>query len=379
MSATCVDRLAELVGLTAKAQAIYDWDAVEGSLGGLHLPHDYKELVESFPRGRFQRFVNVIRPGDINEPVTEYLGYYRYRLEDMRTARVDDEDPASFPYPIHPEPGGLLPWGDGPQGELFYWLTHLDDPDEWQVITSNHTWTVWQSFAYNMCEFLTRVVNGELVDNAYSGDLAVPTFEPRERPRSTASSGPAWVGLREAAGKRPRNDFDVLARVLPPGVRVAHSPDWVQVEGRLGVTLPSDYKSFIDQFGPGRFCDISILGIDCCDDIDLFAALERNSQQAKSYLRPPQSNTKPFYPAPNGIITWGMTSEGRIFGWGPSGSNPDQWGVVAARPFPKVRAVTYLADLSFSSFLLRYAGQGNGPLFLPSSEPWQGDVTFAPH
>ncbi|MGH3441419.1 MAG: SMI1/KNR4 family protein [Nitriliruptorales bacterium] len=383
--ATCVKRLADAVGLTNVVTKHYNWDAVEASIGGIRLPQDYKQLVETFPSGRFQRFVNIIRPGDMNYPDTEYLGYYRHRLDDMRNARKDPEDPATFPYPIYPEDDGLLPWGDGPEGELFYWITSSPDPNEWPVVIADQTWTEWHSFSGTCCEFLLHVVHGQYCNNVRGVDLTEPLFEPRKPIRSGPAPKPLWdpavlkYGERQY-GERPHNDLGVLARALPSAGRSEAVPvKWNVIEEELGLSLPSDFKSFIDRFGAGVFCDIAIMGVDKCQGFDLLTFLRRNHELAVKHLNPQYASLTPFYPEPMGIVAWGITSEGRICGWGPNGQNSEEWGVVVADPFPKVRGVIHCADLSFSSFLLKYGGYYGIQSDLFSSEPWAGEMTFIPH
>lgn len=59
----CVARLTALVGVADEMRNEFDWAAVESSLG-LHLPDDYKRLVETFPDGVFRGVVRLNRPGD---------------------------------------------------------------------------------------------------------------------------------------------------------------------------------------------------------------------------------------------------------------------------------------------------------------------------
>ena len=39
-----------------------------------------------------------------------------------------------FPFPLFPEPGGVLPWGYLRSPGVAYWLTGPGDPDEWPVV-----------------------------------------------------------------------------------------------------------------------------------------------------------------------------------------------------------------------------------------------------
>jgi hypothetical protein len=108
-AAECVRWLAELTGVSANENRVFDWPAIESSVG-LRLPADYKLLAERFPRGWFRRFVVVELPGRAGDDGMRLLGdSLAGELEDMRHWR--EEGGGSFPYPIFPKPGGLLPWG----------------------------------------------------------------------------------------------------------------------------------------------------------------------------------------------------------------------------------------------------------------------------
>ena len=53
--------------------------------------------------------------------------------------------------------------------------------------------------------------------------------------------------------------FDRLLELAPPPTSPvdAGTPDrWGQIERTLGTTLPGDYKSLIDAYGSGEFCDL---------------------------------------------------------------------------------------------------------------------------
>lgn len=375
----CVEQLATAVGVAVARLVRYDWAAVEASLGGLRLPTDYKDLVETFPTGRFQRFASVIRPGEKGHAENEYLGYYRHRLEDMRSAREDENDPATFPYPIFPEEGGLLPWGDGPRGELFFWLTRAKDPSDWSVVVADQTWTDWNELPGTMCYVLNEMVSNRLIRNPYADTTSGPLFEPGKPRPSTPVPPPAWLSSRRPLGERPRDQLDDLAPVMPKPTWRVDAPDWRSVERKLGLRLPSDYKHFLETYGPGTFCDITIFGVDSCGLLDVFGLLMRNMELARENLRPPYSIMKPFYPEPGGIVSWGETSEGRVCGWGPGGDNPDDWGVVVVAPFPKARTMAYFQDVSFSTFLVRYSGLDGNQSFLASPTPWEGPISFTPH
>jgi len=48
-------------------------------------------------------------------------------------------------------------------------------------------------------------------------------------------------------------DWDRLVAAFPPPRVVARAVDWAAFENEFGISLPTDYKLFIDSYGHGRF------------------------------------------------------------------------------------------------------------------------------
>jgi hypothetical protein len=101
------------------------WSAVEAELG-LSLPGSYKVLVERFGASSWREFLHVLSPFDER-------GWRRVAatLEADRALRRDF--PHYYPLPLHPEPGGLLPWAVSDNGDTLYFVT-AGPPDEWPTL-----------------------------------------------------------------------------------------------------------------------------------------------------------------------------------------------------------------------------------------------------
>jgi hypothetical protein len=336
-----VARLAALVGVPDRKRNDVDWPAVESSIG-LGLPAEYKRLVETFPDGVFQGLVRVNRPGDHHEPVTQFLGFYAYQLEDMRQFQAGG---GAIPYPIFPEPGGLLPWATGPRAEPFFWLTQGEDPDAWPVVAASFDLTGWQAFPGTTCEVLLDVVQGRLDASIFGVDLAAgaPSFTTIDDQAPSGTPPPALSGSGRTA-----NEFAALAELIGPAAGTPRPVDWAHVEEFMGVRLPADYRSFVDTYGPGTFGEIAVTAPGAPAGLDLYALLRRAIETARA---PDTIRTVPICPEPGGLIAWGETTDGWTFSWSPGHPDPDRWSVVLySREF-----LAHLADLSFSQFLLRYA------------------------
>ncbi|MEJ3744763.1 SMI1/KNR4 family protein [Actinomycetes bacterium KLBMP 9797] len=104
-----------------------DWDEVERDLR-LRLPTDYKGLVDRYGDREFGGFLRLLDPRVLALTAREIL--------DDEAPLREQEDPAQYPYPFHPEPGGLLGWATTHNGDWLCWLT-AGEPDAWPVV-------VWQ-------------------------------------------------------------------------------------------------------------------------------------------------------------------------------------------------------------------------------------------
>lgn len=372
----CVAYLADIAGVSFTIATEYDWDVIERSLGQLRLPSDYKASVEVFPKGKFSELISVIRPGDMNKSPSEYLGYYSTQLEDMRNWR--EKGHGEFPYPIFPEPEGLLPWGVGPRGELCFWLTNSTNPEDWPVVTADVDFVSWKIFEGTMCQFLVNLVSGR-VGNPFGSKLIRATTAPaftafnESAPAKSAVLPPKTTSAPRWGSRSPENEFVELAHALGAENMQTRSSNWLAVELKTGLPLPDDYKAFIDMFGTGTFCDIRIVGPDPCDDFDMFNLMRLQHDRATASNR---AGRLAFHPDPEGLVAWGETTDGWTCHWRLTAPDPNKWGV--AMVSPRFQPVFH-DELSFSSFLLKYSGHRDQQGVFFAREPWRGGVTFDRH
>ncbi|GAA2389506.1 hypothetical protein GCM10010420_11510 [Streptomyces glaucosporus] len=108
-----------------------DWDAVEGWLG-LGLPADYRELASAHGPldigGLLRLHVPCVQG--------ERFDYGDWLWETHRWCRISSRQATPYePPPFHPEPGGLLAWGETREGHFLFWDTGTsDDPGRWPVV-----------------------------------------------------------------------------------------------------------------------------------------------------------------------------------------------------------------------------------------------------
>jgi hypothetical protein len=146
-------------GLTAHRRpepAALDWAVLEEGLGTA-LPADYKRLAEWYPTFLIGDFLLVAFP----EP-----GQERYRLAGIRGTASEIlqdwwEDGMSIGLPPHPAPGGLLPWAESNQGDMFLWTTTGEGPGEWLVTVASRNGEWWH-YAGGAVQFLAELCDGTL-------------------------------------------------------------------------------------------------------------------------------------------------------------------------------------------------------------------------
>jgi hypothetical protein len=396
----CVRRLSEAANLSYPERRVFDWGAIEGDLG-LPLPTDYKLLADSFPEGWFRRFIRLRRPVPWPDGRVRLMSKFALeQLESMREYRETGE--VAFPYPLFPEPEGVLPWGSISSPGVAFWLTGSPDPDEWPVVVATEECDYWDRFDGTTCEFLIAVANArydasrfmtaafddqELRKPSRPIDLSEqPVFE-RPRPRPTAQM-PSPVPppdfwpqrLQEVSWDQlPVNEVDVVRELAGPPSPGVRPVDWAAVHARLGFTLPADYRAFIDIFGPGTFGDIRIGAPGAPGEMDLFVLLERKYGQVRDLRRGVRG--APFYPEPGGTVCCGETTGGYTIGWAPVRPDPDLWTVAVFAPTPTLGTFRFRANISFTTMLRQHAEQRpgmEGGLLRPRDPP-TGPVMFTPY
>jgi hypothetical protein len=392
--AECVRRLAELAGVVPRARRIFDWAIIEDDLG-MRLPADYKLLAESFPEGWFRLFARIRLPERPEAGGQRLLSEYAVtELDYLRESRAKGVSP--FPYPVFPEPGGVLPWGSIRSPGLAYWLTGPGDPDDWPVIAATEDGDYWDRFDGPVCEFLAEVAACRYDASGFrdlyqeNGEDWIslrtrPVFTPDPAPRAPVQAVPDvriedfWpLLMRTSEGYRPVNEMAVLRELLGAPSAEVPQVDWTGVQDRLGFGLPADYREFIDTYGAGTLGDIRIMAPGASDEMDLFALLDRKYRQISDVIRDPGMVDPPFYPDPGGTVSWGETVNGQTCAWAPARADPDEWTVVIIAPAPRMAGFRHTAGLSFSTMLKDHIQQ-NPLRTLLIRDPSAGPVTFTPY
>ncbi|WP_354637930.1 SMI1/KNR4 family protein [Kitasatospora camelliae] len=152
------------------------WHASEAYLG-LALPADYKAFLDLYGPGTVDGYLGLDRPVDGSREEAERL---------WCQGRSGERDPEAYPWPFHPEEGGLLAWGGDEHGNQYHFLAVEPDPDDWRIIVEGETGE-WFETAGTCTEFLLRCF--DRVDRPPFLDPRWPGRTARYRPAGRTPRG----------------------------------------------------------------------------------------------------------------------------------------------------------------------------------------------
>ncbi|WP_422520021.1 SMI1/KNR4 family protein [Streptomyces sp. 5.8] len=149
---------------------------------------------------------------------------------------------------------------------------------------------------------------------------------------------------------------------------------WEASEQHLAVTLPSDYKAFMDVYGPGTLDGYLHLdrptGLTTPAQLEEFWSLDSWRQ---SRIEAPELYPFAFHPDPAGLIPWGSDEHSNEYYFHVVDSDPDQWGIVVGSECGE----WYETSGTFTGFLIRCFEGGDRPAFVDRSWP-RTDPRFTP-
>jgi hypothetical protein len=178
-----------------------------------------------------------------------------------------------------------------------------------------------------------------------------------------------------------------LILIAPPPqkpIETGSPKAWETVQERLGIPLPDDYKVFIDRYGTGSFNGFIIpynpFAVN--EYFNLFQALDAHhlaSRQTQLMADTTWSAVSPFelYPAPDGLLPWGTTTNfGDTFFWQISGP-PETWVTI----FYNLRTGEYeVWKMTFTSFLTKLLfGEIESVLIHEDLLPKGQQIAFQPY
>lgn len=167
-----LDELQQLLGTPApRQQSPDDWVEVENYLGS-PLPRDFKAFMDAYGTGAISDELVVFHPQG-SSPLLERMRGIHERFAEWR-----ERHPEDFPYPLHPEPGGLISWGYDHGGDEHFFLPCDPDPDRWKIVTMAHE-EGCETFDGPFTDFIVAFVEElEFMDEDGNIGPATPSFKP---------------------------------------------------------------------------------------------------------------------------------------------------------------------------------------------------------
>ncbi|MFD1547323.1 SMI1/KNR4 family protein [Nonomuraea guangzhouensis] len=298
--------LATVIGPPTPAAFSIDWPGLEQWLG-LRLPDDYKEFAERYGPVLVGEWIWVVVPHH-----SDRGGYFRQLDQRQGLQRsIRAGDPPSHPFAFHPEPGGLLVWGESRGSEYYFWDTSVSaDPNDWPTRVFTQSWPdeKWRLVDAPLTEVLAARVSGGL-------DLgeALPAVSPPY----------AW-------NFAPLVLKDVPERASFPGVPLALevAGQAARVEAATGV--PDDYAALVGEYGVGRLAGVlRLLGPGAPEGFDLAAEEAVVSERLRSRRAAGERVVpSPIAPEPGGLRLWGVFDGGETCWWLPVSAESAEWPVV---------------------------------------------------
>ncbi|MEV6594611.1 hypothetical protein [Streptomyces acidicola] len=166
------EELPTLVDIRANEQRRIDWNFITEETG-IVFPWDFMALAEAYPPFTVDEFLGIRVPTPGEEQY--FVSGLRRLLHDLTDLR---DSGMSHGYVPFPEPGGLVPWGDSCDGDVFFWRTNPRGPESWTVLVSGHN-DDWCEFKGSLTEYLAGLISGMVKPDGLPPDFpgATPSIE----------------------------------------------------------------------------------------------------------------------------------------------------------------------------------------------------------
>ncbi|MDH6493425.1 hypothetical protein [Streptomyces sp. SAI-127] len=168
--------------------------------------------------------------------------------------------------------------------------------------------------------------------------------------------------------------LDELTRLLgTPSLHALALTDWSGVERYVGSSLPSDFKMFLDAYGPGVIAD-ELVVFHPQGRTPLLERMHKiHGTWTEARSQHPDDFPNPFHPQPGGLISWNYDYSGDEHFLLPCDHHADSWKIVTMAHVEGCEVV----DGSFSDFVIAFMNRlqvmdeaGDIRPAVPSFEPY---------
>ncbi|MBS2533122.1 hypothetical protein KGQ20_10065 [Catenulispora sp. NF23] len=161
-----VAELAGLFGQPGRSVTPVPWNNSISEVG-FAFPADYRDFVDLFGGGQIRHELAVHVPSAWPQEPGAPTGFRGFVWDTVQDGGIGDYLAGQYeegnlkecPYPVYPEPGGLLIWGNTWNADQLFWLTD-GEPDEWSVVVWYRQLAEWDRFDGGFGAFALALVTG---------------------------------------------------------------------------------------------------------------------------------------------------------------------------------------------------------------------------
>lgn len=163
--------LSTLLGDPSRAPGTVPWEKSNGEVA-FDFPADFRWFIDKYGSVVINDLLHIWSPQKepINARAEDDLseeGRFRSYVRLSSTSggqgqmrmRLRSRHPESQPYPVWPEPEGLILWGRNERRHQCFWWTKGGDSNKWPIVVwfSEFEWMCYQT---NFCQFLVDLLRG---------------------------------------------------------------------------------------------------------------------------------------------------------------------------------------------------------------------------
>ena len=148
-------------------------------------------------------------------------------------------------------------------------------------------------------------------------------------------------------------------------IETGNPASWPNIEAHLGLTLPEDYKEFINNYGTVVIAEFLIVLNPFSERVQ-FSLFDKGQAILRILSKIQKSgddtlNVFSLYPGSGGLLPWGFTDFGHNLCWLTNG-NPDKWSSIILEP----RSLKHeIVETSMASLILSIAKKSAISKILP--------------
>jgi hypothetical protein len=163
-----MQRLIEVLGPPQPDVVPVPWNQSYDEIG-LRFPSEYRDFIDYYGQISLNDELHIhgpaVEPSQPGVPggfpgflhcATDPCGFPGFLAQIFASGDRD-----KCPYPVYPEPGGLLNWANNGNGDHCFWLVEGADPDRWPIVVVYRADLEWERFDAGTAEFLLAVATGE--------------------------------------------------------------------------------------------------------------------------------------------------------------------------------------------------------------------------